>query len=140
MEVKPGYKQTEVGVMPEDWEVVTLHSLTDQKRPISYGIVQTGPSVPNGVRCLRVLDIDDGRINKSGLITTTKAISDAYKRTVLKSGDLVMPLRGKVGDVALVDEDLAGCNLTRGRCIDSDSLALERVVLQTSHFIYCYAK
>ena len=24
MEVKPGYKQTEVGVIPEDWEVSTL--------------------------------------------------------------------------------------------------------------------
>ncbi len=24
MEVKPGYKQTEVGVIPEDWEVKVL--------------------------------------------------------------------------------------------------------------------
>ncbi len=24
MEVKPGYKQTEVGVIPEDWDVCTL--------------------------------------------------------------------------------------------------------------------
>ena len=24
MEVRPGYKQTEVGVIPEDWEVATL--------------------------------------------------------------------------------------------------------------------
>ena len=23
MELKPGYKQTEVGVIPEDWEIVT---------------------------------------------------------------------------------------------------------------------
>ena len=112
--VPPGYKQTEVGVIPEDWEIEPLGALTDPKRPISYGIVQTGPSVPNGVRCLRVLDVDDGRVNKSDLITTTKSISDAYKRTVLRSGDLVMPLRGKVGDVASVDEYLAGCNLTRG--------------------------
>ena len=27
MDVKPGYKQTEVGVIPEDWEVVPLHDL-----------------------------------------------------------------------------------------------------------------
>jgi type I restriction enzyme S subunit len=114
MEVMPGYKQTEVGVIPEDWEVEPLGALTDPKRPISYGIVQTGPSVQNGVRCLRVLDVDDGRINKADLITTAKAISDAYKRTILRAGDLVTPLRGKVGDVALVEEDLAGANLTRG--------------------------
>ncbi len=114
MEMKPGYRQTDAGVIPEDWEVDPLGALTDPKRPISYGIVQTGPSVPNGVRCLRVLDVDGGRINKSALITTTKTISGAYKRTVLRSGDLVMPLRGKVGDVASIDDDLTGCNLTRG--------------------------
>jgi type I restriction enzyme S subunit len=114
MEVKPGYKQTEFGVIPEEWEVFALSTLTEPQRPISYGIVQTGPNVPNGVRCLRVLDIHEGRINKAELITTSKQISDSYRRTVLKAGDLVMPLRGKVGDVGLVDEELEGSNLTRG--------------------------
>jgi len=114
MELKPGYKQTEVGIIPEDWDVQPMGVLTDPKRPISYGIVQTGPNIQNGVKCLRVLDIEDGRINRTDLITTTKAISDTYKRTILKFGDLVTPLRGKVGDVALVDADLVGSNLTRG--------------------------
>ena len=27
MGLKPGYKQTEVGVIPEDWVVSSLHSL-----------------------------------------------------------------------------------------------------------------
>lgn len=112
--VKPAFKQTEVGVIPEDWEVCSLGEITDPKRPISYGIVQTGPSVQNGVPCLRVVDIDDGRVNKTDLISTSQTISNAYKRTILQSGDLVMPLRGKVGDVALIDAELAGCNLTRG--------------------------
>jgi type I restriction enzyme, S subunit len=114
VEVKPGYKQTEVGVIPEDWDVFSMSELTEPQRPISYGIVQTGPNVANGVRCLRVLDIHEGRINKNELITTSKEISDSYRRTVLKAGDLVMPLRGKVGDVGLVDEELEGANLTRG--------------------------
>ena len=109
-----GYKQTEVGVIPEDWEVSHLESITDPKRAISYGIVQTGPNLPNGIRCLRVVDIDHGKINTGDMITTSKTISDSYKRTILKAEDLVMPLRGKVGDVAIVGEDLAGCNLTRG--------------------------
>lgn len=114
MEVRPGYKATEVGVIPEEWEVTRLAEITEPQRPISYGIVQTGPSVISGVPCLRVMDINDGKINKSNLITTTRQISDAYKRTVLKNGDLVMPLRGKVGDVGLIDRDLEGANLTRG--------------------------
>ena len=114
MPLREGYKQTEVGVIPEDWDVSYLESITDSKRTISYGIVQTGPSLPNGIRCLRVVDIENGKINKEDIITTSKAINDAYKRTILRIDDLVMPLRGKVGDVAIVTEDLAGCNLTRG--------------------------
>lgn len=114
MEVKPGYKLTEVGVIPEDWDVQSLKDSTEEQRPISYGIVQTGPNIYNGIPCLRVVDIDNGNINKTALICTTKQISDSYRRTVLRAGDLVMPLRGKVGDVGEIDEELAGANLTRG--------------------------
>jgi type I restriction enzyme S subunit len=112
--MKPGYKQTEAGVIPADWDVHSLKDGTDPKRPISYGIVQTGPSVLGGVRCLRVVDISRGRVNDIDLITTSQEVSNAYKRTILREGDLVMPLRGKVGEVALIDAKLSGCNLTRG--------------------------
>ncbi len=131
--VKPGFKQTEVGVIPEDWEVCTLEEVTDPKRPISYGIVQTGPSVQNGVPCLRVVDIDDGRIKNADLITTSQTISNAYRRTILQSGDLVMPLRGKVGDVALIGDELAGCNLTRGVAVIA--VLRDRNALYCKHFI-----
>ena len=63
---------------------------------------------------MRVLDIEAGRINRANLITTSEKISTSYKRTILKANDLVMPLRGKVGDVSIIDRDLVGCNLTRG--------------------------
>src|SRR6185369_12606743 len=119
--------------IPEDWKVCTLGEITDPKRPISYGIVQTGPSVQNGIPCLRVVDIDDGRVNKTDLISTSQTISNAYKRTILQSGDLVMPLRGKVGDVALIDAELAGCNLTRGVAVIA--LLRDRSAPYCKHFI-----
>ena len=108
------FQHPTLGQIPEDWIVRALENLTDSKRPISYGIVQTGPSVHGGIRCLRVVDIDHGRIDASNMITTTETISAAYTRTVLQAGDLVMPLRGKVGEVAIVGIELAGSNLTRG--------------------------
>lgn len=106
--------QTEIGQIPNDWSVASLREVTDAARPISYGIVQTGPNLADGVPCIRVVDIDNGRLNTSGLIYTSEAISSAYKRTVLRAGDLIMPLRGKVGDVAEVGSTLEGANLTRG--------------------------
>jgi type I restriction enzyme, S subunit len=114
MEVRPGYKQTEVGVIPEEWEVKRLAEITDPRRPISYGIVQTGRPVTNGVKCVRVVDIANGRVNTEDLITTSTEISASYKRTLLTSGDLVIALRGKIGELALIDEQLIGSNLTRG--------------------------
>ncbi|WP_153009327.1 restriction endonuclease subunit S [Shewanella frigidimarina] len=111
---RKGTKHSELGEIPEDWEVVELSSITQKQRPISYGIVQTGPRVNDGVRCLRVVDISNGLISKDDLITTTVEISNSYKRTQLQLNDLVIPLRGKVGEVGIIDVDLVGDNLTRG--------------------------
>jgi type I restriction enzyme S subunit len=111
---RKGTKTSELGEIPEDWDVVELGSITQKQRPISYGIVQTGPRINDGVRCLRVVDISNGLISKDDLITTTVDISNSYKRTQLQLNDLVIPLRGKVGEVGIIDVDLVGDNLTRG--------------------------
>jgi type I restriction enzyme S subunit len=112
--VEAPYKHTAIGEIPSDWSITSLREATDAARPISYGIVQTGPNIAGGVPCIRVVDIDNGSLNTTGLICTTEAISAGYRRTLLQSGDLVMPLRGKVGDVAEVGPELKGANLTRG--------------------------
>ena len=49
MGLKPGYKQTDVGVIPEDWEVLRLADLLDQPRSVRYGVVQPGKFDPRGV-------------------------------------------------------------------------------------------
>ena len=117
MELRPGYKQTEMGVIPEDWDCRTLQELTDPARPVGYGIVQTGKAVRNGVKCIRVVDMVGGRIDPEQLITTSDVISQSYKRTLLRKNDLVIALRGKIGAVAVIVEELAGANLTRGVAI-----------------------
>lgn len=119
--VRAGYKQTEVGVVPEDWVCKTMQSLIDPARPIGYGIVQTGKEVLNGVKCLRVVDMVNGRIDPEQLITTSDEISQAYKRTLLRENDLVIALRGKIGAVAVIGGELAGANLTRGVALISAS-------------------
>jgi type I restriction enzyme S subunit len=114
MELKPGYKKTEEGVIPEDWEIRQLSKITDPQRPIGYGIVQTGPRIANGVKCVRVVDLKNGRVDIENLITTSEKISTAYKRTLLAKGDVVVALRGKIGELAVIAEELVGANLTRG--------------------------
>ena len=131
MGLKPGYKQTELGVIPEDWEIKSLSQITDTSRPISYGIVQTGDNIDNGIRCVRVIDLYNSKINKEKLVKTSPEISNSYKRTILRTGDLIIALRGKIGELAVVDSDLSGSNLTRG-------LALIAVNGENDSFFLCY--
>jgi len=60
------------------------------------------------------VDIFENKIDTENLIYTTQEISNSYKRTILKKGDLVFPLRGKIGTVGLINDELVGANLTRG--------------------------
>ena len=108
------FKQTEIGEIPAEWALAPLGQLVDDDRPISYGIVQTGPTIENGVPCVRVVDLVRRTFNKSQLITTTEKISASYKRTVLREGDIMFALRGEIGHVAKTGRNLEGANLTRG--------------------------
>ena len=50
MEVKPGYKQTEVGVIPEEWEVQALARAVDPMR-ITVGIASADPVLQSATAC-----------------------------------------------------------------------------------------
>ena len=130
-ETKAGYKRTKLGWIPEEWEVCQLSEIVEPSRPISYGIVQTGPVIENGVKCIRVIDMINNSIDVKKLITTTKKISNSYKRTILKSGDLIIALRGKIGELAIITKELEGSNLTRGvALLSTNKNQNEKFVLQ----------
>jgi len=93
------------------WLKKKLDQLTQS--PISYGVVQAGEH-QKGISCIRVVDLTKRQFNQSKMIKTTNKISNAYKRTILRDGDLMVALRGEIGLVRLADKQLEGCNLTRG--------------------------
>jgi len=112
MEVKPGYKQTEVGVIPEEWEVSGLHKAC--RGTITYGIVQCGPHVKNGVPYIRVSDMDEPELDVDGMLRTSSSIAAKFARSTVYEGDIVYALRGKLGEVRSVGRAVAGANLTQG--------------------------
>lgn len=87
--------------------------LVDGARPISYGILMPGPDQPEGVKYVRVVDMQDGGIALSGIRKTTEAMSNAFRRSLLKPGDLLMSIRGHVGRMAVVPPELDGANITQ---------------------------
>ena len=97
---------------PGVWRRTPLKSLSSKS--ISYGIVQTGSPVEDGVKCVRVVDLTKPRIDFDQLITTSEKISQSYKKTILCEDEIMVALRGEIGLVAAVPKELEGSNLTRG--------------------------
>jgi type I restriction enzyme, S subunit len=86
MELKPGYKQTEVGVVPEDWGVVPLGKLYK----FSNGVNADKAAYGKGLRFINVLEpITYSHIRGpeiSGLVELPSQVAAAY---TVKSGDIV---------------------------------------------------
>ena len=91
MEVKPGYKRTEIGPIPEDWAISQL-GLCLKTRP-SYGI--NAAAVPYSDQLpayIRITDIsDDGRFYPSPRVSVSSESSGDY---VLADGDIVFARTG----------------------------------------------
>lgn len=105
---------------PRKYSVAKLIDLVDVQRPISYGILMPGPDVEVGVKYVRVVDMKAGGIRLSGVRRTTDEISNSFRRSLLKAGDLLMSIRGHVGRLAVIPPELEGANITQ----DSARLAI----------------
>ena len=98
---------------PRRLSVRKMIDLVDSARPISYGILMPGPDQIVGVKYVRVVDMQDGGIELPGIRRTTEAISNSFRRSLLKTGDLLMSIRGHVGRLAVVPPALDGANITQ---------------------------
>jgi type I restriction enzyme S subunit len=105
VDVKPGYKQTEVGVIPEDWEVTTvgaefviqLGKMLDSEK--NYGILK--PYLGN--RAVQWGNID---LNGIGIIKMTPSDIHCFR---LREGDLLVCEGGEVGRAAIWNDQVPEC-------------------------------
>jgi len=113
MEVRPGYKQTEVGVIPQEWESRQLQEMVDSSIPIAYGVLKPGEYVYDGVPLLQIRDVIYGDIDVDQLHRISRQLDRQYSRTRLVGGEIVVSLVGTIGRVAVIPMTLAGGNLHR---------------------------
>lgn len=99
--------------VPEGWSIQPLKHLADPMRPITYGIVLPGPNMPEGPLIVKGGDVKPGRLHPDLLCRTTPEIEASYSRSRLKAGDLVIAIRGGIGDIELVPAGIEGANLTQ---------------------------
>ena len=96
------------------WNTLPLFKILEKGSSVSYGIVQTGDNVEDGVPVFRPIDIAGGHLpHINELKRTKKEISDKYKRTLLNGYELLITVRGSVGETFQVNDEYKGCNVGR---------------------------
>ena len=112
--MKPGYKQTEVGVIPVEWALVPLVELIDESRSIRYGIVQPGKFDPAGRYMVRGQDYSTGWVAPSELFRVSPQVEEPFKNARVKTGDVVITIVGaSTGHIEVIPDWLDGANLTQ---------------------------
>lgn len=113
-EMKHRFKDSPLGRIPEEWEVVTLNNgLIDDiyRYPTFYNIT----FLNEGIGVLKVENIsEDGLINKklSEINYISKETNDRFSKTILNENDLIMAVRGAtIGKIALVTKHFVGFNI-----------------------------
>jgi len=99
--------------LPTFWKKYALEQLVEPDRGIPYGIVQTGSAVEKGIPTVRCGDVKSLFIDTSGLKIVSAEIEHEYKRTRLKGGEVLLAIRGSVGNVGVVPVSLRDCNISR---------------------------
>jgi type I restriction enzyme S subunit len=129
MELRRGYKRSEVGIIPEEWDV---HSCSEVSERIMVGIVIRPAQyyVPHGVPAFRSANIRENRINTSDLVFISEKSNTLLAKSQTRAGDILTVRTGYPGTSAVVRPEHAGCNcidilITRpSKKVDSDYLAI----------------
>ena len=105
-----------LGQVPENLEVTALKRVVNPERKITYGIVQAGPHVPDGIPYIRPADMTDehGIENADDVMRTSPEIASGYSRSTIRTGDVVCSIGPSFGKAMITPEWLDGANLTQG--------------------------
>lgn len=98
----------------KNWKTEKLENLVTKDCTLSYGVLKAD-EVEDGVPIVRPVDLNIvGELNILNLKKIDKSISDKYKRSILKGNELLLCVRGNVGNIKEINSSLKDCNVSRG--------------------------
>jgi len=104
-------KETEIGLVPESWEVVKLGSLSTVISKGSSPNWQGFQYQASGVLFVRSQNVGDGRMLLEDRVYLSEEFNQKEKRSILKQGDILINLVGaSIGRVALGTSEVEGAN------------------------------
>jgi len=95
------------------WTTVTLETLCEPSRAITYGVIKLGEETEGGVPCLRTSNVRWLKIDTEGMKRIDPTLSAEFARTVLRGGEVLVNVRGTLGGVAVAMPEMRGWNVSR---------------------------
>ncbi len=108
MELKPGYKMTEVGVIPEDWETKRLGECSRFRTGPFGSALHKSDYTEDGIPVINPMHIVDGSIKPTWTMTVREQVAKQLSEFRLKPGEIIIGRRGDMGRCALVQADQNG--------------------------------
>lgn len=106
MEVRPGYKQTEIGVVPETWKICSLGTICD----VRDGTHESPRFFATGVPFVTSKNIVDGRLDLEDVSYISEADAVEFnKRSKVDRNDILMSMIGTIGSAALIESEPDFC-------------------------------
>ena len=101
--IKQGYKQTKVGIIPEDWEVVKIKEATSY---VDYR-GKTPTKTDNGVFLVTAKNIKQGFIDYQASLefVSETEYHEIMRRGMPKIGDILITTEAPLGNVAQIDKE-----------------------------------
>ncbi|MGO8943515.1 MAG: restriction endonuclease subunit S [Syntrophobacteraceae bacterium] len=120
-----------LGEIPEHWKITRLKFCIKTWTSISYGIVQPGDHVEDGIPFIQTTNITGDKLQIVDLQRTTAEIEAAYPRSRLNQGDVILGIRASIGAAHVVPKELERANLSRGvaRIVPSHLITAEFLTL-----------
>ena len=116
--IRKGYKQTEIGVIPEDWNAEKLGDLTTK---VGSGITPTGGEKVykiEGRPFLRSQNIGWGDLSLDEIVFIDEETHNTFSSTEIKEGDVFLNITGaSIGRSAVADKRVAKGNVNQHVCI-----------------------
>lgn len=111
MEVKKGYKQTELGVIPEDWEITNMSNIVTVMTNGFVGTAKTHYTEGfDGIVYIQGYNILENSFNLSGIKYVTPQFHKSNSKSSLQVDDLLTIQTGDIGLTTIVPESLSGSN------------------------------
>lgn len=109
--MKPGYKQTEVGIIPQEWLEMTVGKLIDEgiiEKPLDGNHGELHPKssdfVDYGIPFVMANNVQGGCVDLVDCSFIRKTQADSLRKGFSKTGDVLLTHKATIGNTAVVGE------------------------------------